>query len=157
MIHLYTKYNLNPSNHRWKNEQKLSFSRSFLNPRAIHVTSPIMIGPYPYSNVTCIFSWYISKANILWIHQTITEKMNRNCHNQEWRADGRTDGQTSPYHIIRPVFNGRIKMEREKTTTFWIYFQLAFSMEHSLDIDLPINLFCNLKFDDITHFIYHIW
>jgi hypothetical protein len=27
MIHLYTKYHLNPSNHHWENEQKLSFSR----------------------------------------------------------------------------------------------------------------------------------
>jgi hypothetical protein len=27
MIHLYTKYELNPSNHYWKNERKLSLSR----------------------------------------------------------------------------------------------------------------------------------
>jgi hypothetical protein len=27
MIHLYTKYHLNPSNHYWENEQKLSLSR----------------------------------------------------------------------------------------------------------------------------------
>jgi hypothetical protein len=35
MIHLYTKHPLNPSNHDWENEQKLSFSKSFLSPQAI--------------------------------------------------------------------------------------------------------------------------
>ena len=57
IIPLYTKHHLNPSNHHWENEQKLSFSISFLSPRAI--TSPTIIGQHPYSNLTCIFSWYI--------------------------------------------------------------------------------------------------
>jgi hypothetical protein len=57
MIHLYTKYHLNPANHQWENERKLSLS---------------------------------------WV----------------WRTDGWTDGEPDGHHhtIIRPVFNGRIKM-----------------------------------------------
>ena len=143
IIPLYTKHHLNPSNHHWENEQKLSFSRSFLSPRAITsptiigqhphsnltcifswyicipniilihqtinekmngnsfsrnflspraITSSIIIGLHPYSNLTCISSWYICIPNIIWIHLTITEKMNGNCHYQE--CDGRTDGRT---------------------------------------------------------------
>jgi hypothetical protein len=55
---------------------------------------------HPYSNLTCIFSWYICIPNIIWIHQTITEKMNGNCHYQECdgQMDGRRTGRTSPYH-----------------------------------------------------------
>jgi hypothetical protein len=61
---------------------------------------------HPYSNLTCISSWYICIPNIIWIHQTITEKMNGNCHYHE------CDGWTDRHHhtIIRPVFNGRIKI-----------------------------------------------
>jgi hypothetical protein len=62
MIHLYTKYNFNPSNHHGENEQKLSFSRSFLIPRAI--TSPIIIGQHPYSNLRCISSRHICIPNL---------------------------------------------------------------------------------------------
>jgi hypothetical protein len=63
----------------------------------------------PYSNLTCISSWYICIPNIIWIHLTINEKMNRNCHYQEcygrtnWEPDGHL------HTIISPVFNGRIK------------------------------------------------
>jgi hypothetical protein len=47
--------------------------------------------------LTCISSWYICKPNIIWIHLTITEKMNGNCHYQE--CDGRTENRkTSSYH-----------------------------------------------------------
>jgi hypothetical protein len=55
-----------------------SFSKSFLSPRAI--TPSIIIGSYPYSNLTYISSCYICVPNIIWIHPTITEKMNGNCH-----------------------------------------------------------------------------
>jgi hypothetical protein len=62
----------------------------------------MITGSHPYSNLTCISSWYICIPNIIWIHQFITEKMNGNCKYQE--CDGRTDGlrtrQTSPYHNI---------------------------------------------------------
>jgi hypothetical protein len=59
--------------------------------------------------LTWIFSWYICIPNIIWIHLTITEKMNGNCHYQE--CDGWTDREPDGHHhtIIRPVFNGRIK------------------------------------------------
>jgi hypothetical protein len=55
---------------------------------------------HPYSNLTCISSWYICIPNIIWIHLTITEKMNGNCHYQECdgRKDGGRTGRTSPYH-----------------------------------------------------------
>jgi hypothetical protein len=46
--------------------------------------------------LTCISSWYICIPNILWIHPTITEKMNGNCHYHEY--DGWRTGRTSPYH-----------------------------------------------------------
>jgi hypothetical protein len=55
-----------------------------------------MIGQHPYSYLTCISSWYICIPNITWIHLTITEKMNGNCHYQE--CDRRRTGRTSPYH-----------------------------------------------------------
>jgi hypothetical protein len=42
--------------------------------------------------LTCISSWYICIPNIIWIHLTITEKMNGNYHYHE------CDGRTSPYH-----------------------------------------------------------
>jgi hypothetical protein len=32
----------------------------------------------PYSNLTCISSWYICIPNIIWINLTIDEKMNKN-------------------------------------------------------------------------------
>jgi hypothetical protein len=38
----------------------------------------MIIGSHPYSNLTCISSWYICIPNIIWIHQTIIEKMNGN-------------------------------------------------------------------------------
>jgi hypothetical protein len=56
MIHLYTKYHLNLSNHHWENERKLSLS---------------------------------------WV----------------WRTDGEPDGHR--HAIIRPVFNGHIKIISE--------------------------------------------
>jgi hypothetical protein len=76
-----------------------------------------MIGLHPYSNLTCISSWYICIPNIIWIHLIITEKMNGNSHYQE--CDGWTDGEPDGhYHtIIRPVFNGRIK----KSLMFSLY------------------------------------
>jgi hypothetical protein len=71
------------------------------------------MGLHPYSNLTCISSWHICIPNIIWIHLTITEKMNGNCHYQECdgRTNGRTEGEPDGHHhtIIRPVFNGRIK------------------------------------------------
>jgi hypothetical protein len=48
--------------------------------------------------LTCISSWYIGIPNIIWIHQTINEKMNGNCHYQE--CDGRRTRRTSPYHNV---------------------------------------------------------
>jgi hypothetical protein len=94
MIHLYTKYHLNPSDHQWKNKRKLifkKFSKSKGN-----------------SNLACISSWYICIPNIIWIRLTITGKMNGNCHYQEY--DGWTDREPDGHRhtIIRPVFNRRI-------------------------------------------------
>jgi hypothetical protein len=91
LIYLYTKYYLNPSNHHWENEQKLSYK--FSSPRAI--TSPLIIGQHPYLNLTCISSWYITEKILSWV----------------WRTDGWTDGEQDGHRhtIIRPVFNGRIK------------------------------------------------
>jgi hypothetical protein len=51
MIHLYTKYHLNPSNHQWENEH-CHTCISFLSPRPI--TSPIIIGQHP-----CSIDWLI--------------------------------------------------------------------------------------------------
>jgi hypothetical protein len=64
--------------------------------------------------LTCISSWYICIPNIIWIHPTITEKMNGNCHYQEcdWRTDGEPDGHR--HTIIRPIFNGCIRMKFKK-------------------------------------------
>jgi hypothetical protein len=55
---------------------------------------------HPYSNLTCISSWYICIPNTIWIHLTITEKMNGNCHYHECegQTDGRRTRRTSPYH-----------------------------------------------------------
>jgi hypothetical protein len=60
--------------------------------------------------LTCISLWYICIPNIIWIHITITEKMNGSYHYHECdgRLDGRTDGEPDGHRIIRPVFNGRI-------------------------------------------------
>jgi hypothetical protein len=75
--------------------------------------------------LTCISSWYICISNIIWIHLTITEKMNGNCHYHE--CDGRTTRRTSPYHksMIRPVFNRRIKSQEIDThpssKSHWLY------------------------------------
>jgi hypothetical protein len=46
--------------------------------------------------LTCISLWYICIPNITWIHPTIHEKMNGNCHYQA--CDGRRIGRTLPYH-----------------------------------------------------------
>jgi hypothetical protein len=45
--------------------------------------------------LTCISSWiwYICIPNIIWIHLTINQKMNGNCHHHE--CDGRMDSKTA--------------------------------------------------------------
>jgi hypothetical protein len=85
-----------------------SFSRTFLSPRA--KTPSIIIRLHPYSNFTCISSWYICIPNIIWIHLTVTEKMNGNCNYQE--CDRRTNGEPDGHchTIINPVFNRHIKI-----------------------------------------------
>jgi hypothetical protein len=63
--------------------------------------------------------------------------MNGNCHYQE--CDGRTDGEPDGHHqtIIRPVFNGRIKMVSPVVGPL-------FKLESSLCQELSI--YVNLRF-----------
>jgi hypothetical protein len=86
---------------------------------------------HPYSNLTCISSLYICIPHIIWIHRTITEKMNGNCHNQECdgRTDRRTDGEPDGHHhtVIHPVFNGRIKKN------YWFHFLNTAIQEWEVD------------------------
>jgi lipid A disaccharide synthetase len=64
--------------------------------------------------LTCISSWYICIPNIIWIHQTITEEMKRNCHYHE------CDGRTSPYHStsrFQRAYNKNQNQTKNKTKT----------------------------------------
>jgi hypothetical protein len=65
--------------------------------------------------LTCISSWYICIPNIIWIHPTITEKMNGNCHYQE--CDGWTD--VFKVLIIWPFMKKKITITRGFCVKIW--------------------------------------
>jgi hypothetical protein len=63
------------------------------------MTPAIIIGSYPYSNLTCISSWYImytkyhlNPSNHHWGNE---RKLSLS---RVWWTDGRRTGRTSPYH-----------------------------------------------------------
>jgi hypothetical protein len=99
---------------------------------------------HPYSNLTCISSWYICMPNIIWIHPTINEKMNGNSHYHECdgrtdrRTDGWTDGEPDRHHhtVIRTIFNGRIKSTRD-------------ILNKSINVFLQEKLHCHFLDDEI--------
>jgi hypothetical protein len=79
----------------------------------------MIIGSHPLSILTCISSCYICIPNIIWIHLTITEKMNGKCHYQE------CDGWTSPYHMscLQQVYKSKNKLKLFKISfsrTSWL-------------------------------------
>jgi hypothetical protein len=67
---------------------------------------------HPYSNLTCIYSWYIFIPNIIWIHLP-SQKINGNCHYHE--CEGRMDGRTSPYHNT-----SRFQRTYKNGCVFWL-------------------------------------
>jgi hypothetical protein len=97
MIHLYTKYNLNPSNHHWENEQKLSFSRVCI-PNIIWIHLPItekMKGNYHYQE--CVHTKYhLNPSPHHWENEQKLVII-KSVTDGKW-TDGRRTGWTSPHH-----------------------------------------------------------
>jgi hypothetical protein len=106
MIHLSTKYHLNQSNHQWENERKLIFKK-FTKSKGNNFFNDNRSAP--------IFNLYL---HLFMIHLYIKYHLNSSNHHWEnerklslswvWRTDGEQDGHR--HTIIRPVFNGRIKI-----------------------------------------------
>jgi hypothetical protein len=91
--------------YRWgENEQKLKTSYHFQSKRGI--TLPKTIEPWPNSNLTCIYSWYIHMSSLSWICCTVGEIMNgnRKFHNYYFQSKR---GITLP-KIIEPWPNSNL-------------------------------------------------